>query len=339
MELCKDAPLNKFIESIGRRSIKDLSIASPFISSCGVQIVKEWAKTRRKTQVRLLTNLSEFNLILSLNDPIKPLQILRKALGERLEIRTLSNLHAKVFLADEKLGLSGSSNLTQGGAVTNRELNWLLTGRTKQSRSHLLELADWFDEVWKISPVCSDNELLTLQEIWQKKEGALHAYLRDALPEPWLAGDHWKKVQEITGWPELPKEKALGILMRHDSDKGISPDYDEKMAPHNTVGKLNFLKNAGLVRVEGDTVKSLGPVKDKGHMVEVLKEHLPGFKNVVQAFKGHPELTYPQMAEILSVDKDDHYMKAAVNWLIDLDFVEREVGSGLNILRGTKALI
>lgn len=338
MKLCKDAPLDSFFESIGRRSIKTLSIASPFISSCGVEIIKDWIKTRKNTQVKLLTNLSEFNLILSLRDPVRPLQILKKSLGKRLEIRALSNLHAKVFLADEKHGLSGSSNLTQGGAVTNRELNWLLTDHTKQNKGHLLELSTWFNDAWLISPGCSDAELADLQEIWQRNKGSLYKHLGNSVPEPWLAGDHWQKIKEITRRKTLSKKEALGILMRQDRDKGATPEYDEKSSPHNTAGKLTFLKNAGLVRVEGETVKSLGAIKEKGQMVKVLKEHLPGFKDVLEIFKKYSELTYPQIAGILSVDNDDHYMRAAVNWMIDLGLVKREVGSGFNIFRSTGAI-
>lgn len=338
MKLCTDKPLNSYFESIGKRSVDTLVIASPFVTNSGVGVIQSWIKTRRNTRVQLLTNLSEFNLLLSLNDPIAPIQRLKKILGERLEIKSLSNLHAKLFLADNKVALSGSSNLTQGGAITNRELNWLVSNKTKMGQGQIVELQSWFNDVWTVSTEYCSEDLTRLENLWKENSKKLHAHFGGLLPEPDLAGNQWRKVQEITS-AASGKENVLAILRRQDKDKGVTPDYDQKSTPHNVHGKLTFLLNAGLVKIDGEKVVPLKSLQGPKELVPILCDHLPGFKDVLKAFQGKNEFTYSTLADFLSGQVLDSNMKSSVKWLEDLEKVKRDKSQGEHIFRANKKLL
>ena len=127
VKLLTDKPLDEYFKKIKRREIEVLTIASPFITGPGVRYISNYAKSKL-VRVRVLTNLSKFNLLRSLDNPIRPLVELSESLGENLEIKSSPKLHAKLFLADASVALHGSSNLTLGGGESNHELNMLVLG-------------------------------------------------------------------------------------------------------------------------------------------------------------------------------------------------------------------
>ncbi len=69
------------------------------------------------TIIRIITNLSSFFIAVSLSDPISPLLNAIEVLGERIQVRSHVNLHAKLYLMNDTHALVGSSNLTKGGVV------------------------------------------------------------------------------------------------------------------------------------------------------------------------------------------------------------------------------
>ncbi len=338
MKLCTEKPLNSYFETIGKRSVESLVIASPFITNSGVGVIQSWIKTRRNTRVLLLTNLSEFNLLLSLSDPVAPIQNLKKAIGDRLEIKSLSNLHAKLFLADDKVALSGSSNLTQGGTLTNRELNWLFNNKTKMGQEQIAGLQLWFNDVWAMAVEYRSEDLIRLQDLWKKNSKKLYASLGGLLPEPSLAGNQWRKVQEITSGVNS-KKNVLAILMRQDKDKGVTPEYIEEQSPHNVQGKLTFLLNAGLLKIDGDSIVPLKSFQAPKEFLPVLCEYLPSFRAVASAFQQEREFTYSSLAEHFSRKEADSSLKAAVNWLEDLEKIERDRSRGEHVFRATERLL
>jgi hypothetical protein len=326
MQLCTETPLDSFISAVGRRSIAKVFIASPFLSNSGVNLILDWTKNRRSTELYLLTNLSEFNLLLSLNDPIAPIKLLKNSLGDRLQAKTLSNLHAKLFLADEKVGMAGSSNLTQGGAATNRELNWLFTDQTKAGAAHLANLSDWFERAWALGGDCPPLHLDQMHERWRNNNKAILGKFATLVPDPWLAGNPWQKVQDITAEKKMSRKLALAILARQDDQRELAEDFDEATGPKNAVRKLAFLENAGLVQIDKDIVKSVRKMKKTHEMVTILDNHLPGFKDVRGTIEKQPGVTYKELAASLSILENDHNMGAAVNWLVCLGMIRRETG-------------
>ncbi len=97
MDLVTEKPFEMLLGAIGKTTVKQMRIASPFITSLGMnEVIIPYFK-KRNTNVRIITNLSSFFLIISLSDPISPLLAAMDALGERIQMRSHVNLHAKLF--------------------------------------------------------------------------------------------------------------------------------------------------------------------------------------------------------------------------------------------------
>ncbi len=70
-----------------------------------------------------MCNLSPFVIAMPFVDPSAPLVRLMEVLHERVVIRSHPCLHAKVFIADDRVAIFGSRNLTMGGEGGSREVN------------------------------------------------------------------------------------------------------------------------------------------------------------------------------------------------------------------------
>lgn len=117
MELVVVRPIESFLGTIGKHTVAVLYGAYPFVTRGVIhaQLIP-WLKNR-KTQLLLVCNLSPFVVATSFVDPTKLLVDLMDALGDRVVIRSHSRLHAKAFIADDRVAVFGSSNLTSGGEV------------------------------------------------------------------------------------------------------------------------------------------------------------------------------------------------------------------------------
>lgn len=329
MILSTEKHMEKFFDTIGKTSIKKLYVASPFISVTGVNLIKNWIKNRKNTEVNILTNFSDFYTMFSQNNPVSPVINLRMSLNERVQVKSLSNLHAKLFMADNKSALAGSSNLTMGGSYTNLELNWIFNNKNKKGKEQLILLTQWYEDAWHLGSICTDQEMSEIEERWKENKKKFKNVFSSIIPEPWLAGNHWLKVKEITGTKKMSQNEVLAILTRQDKDQGITPEFDEDNSPKNAYSKLAFLKHTGMVRVENGMVIPLRKISKKQEMVEILYAHLPFFSAVVDAIMENPRgLTYDELKNKLLIKTDTEVtaLKGAVNWLDDLELVERKTG-------------
>ncbi len=316
MKLLTDKPLDEYFKKIKRREIEVLTIASPFITGPGVRYISNYAKSKL-VRVRVLTNLSKFNLLRSLDNPIRPLVELSESLGENLEIKSSPKLHAKLFLADASVALHGSSNLTLGGGESNHELNMLVLGGTVRADKHIVELTGWFDSLWKEAAQLDEKELIELEGCWQSNLEKLLANFKGALPECRLAGQQWDKVKELSR-KSHSKDKALEILM----EQGAVRAGEKKSKPANATSKLLFLEEQGIVKVEKGRVLPIRKISKVGQMTEILAEALPCYRDVVATIKKKEEVTYDELFRVLGASKEEQ-IKAIVLWLEDLGLVSR----------------
>lgn len=144
LEACRDA----------RRSVR---LASPYVSRSSAEELAFALRGTRARDKRLLTAL----------DPraaaIGALSVdgLRSLQAARVEVRTIRNLHAKVFLIDELLAVVGSGNLTGrglgAGKRSNLELGVVLTVRQQ------VEAAALFDRWWHAAKVVTERDLRTCE--------------------------------------------------------------------------------------------------------------------------------------------------------------------------------
>lgn len=268
---------------------------------------------------RVLTNLSEFNLLRSLKNPILPLIDLAQQLGNKLEIRSAPQLRAKLFLADQTVALHGSSNLTLGGGESNHELNMLVSGRTKKVKDHITSLDRWVNSLWENSGAVDAKMLGELEQRWQVKAQKMLGAFKELIPEYKLAGQQWDKIKKITQGKGLSEAKVLEILIHKDSDR----EGEEKDQPANAKRKLLFLEEQGIVRLEGCRVVPVRKFSKPKELIGILSDAIPCFQAVVDFFQGKEMVTYKDLDGYLnSAEKDP--IRTVVLWLEDLGFVSRK---------------
>ena len=113
---------DQFVGSIRESAI----IATPFITREPVErLVAKLRSRRRSIQINLLTNLSPNSLIDGSLDGRAITWLCERVPGTT--VRHLRYLHAKAYVADERMAIVTSANLTTGGLYRNRELGVAIT--------------------------------------------------------------------------------------------------------------------------------------------------------------------------------------------------------------------
>ena len=103
----------------------DLFITSPFIGSEPLKKLTEIISNKPSLQLHIITNLA-INSLLTGSLDIASLTTLVETIPNS-KITYLPGLHAKVYIADDKLAVITSGNLTHSGLISNREYGVLLS--------------------------------------------------------------------------------------------------------------------------------------------------------------------------------------------------------------------
>jgi phosphatidylserine/phosphatidylglycerophosphate/cardiolipin synthase-like enzyme len=100
---------------------ENLLIVAPFITRPGVEIVRSSLTDALKTQgkIEVITCLDVISICQGTCDPFALRSLLGGAHGASLT--HLPRLHAKVYIADDRVAIITSGNLTGGGLFTNFE--------------------------------------------------------------------------------------------------------------------------------------------------------------------------------------------------------------------------
>lgn len=99
---------------------KSLDVSTPFISPRYANMLAD--KSRRGVKVRVLTWMPELGEeIDEYRYHMESLRILKKNVNENLEVRIADKLHAKIYIIDGKIAITGSANLTERGMYGNYE--------------------------------------------------------------------------------------------------------------------------------------------------------------------------------------------------------------------------
>ncbi|PLJ77109.1 phospholipase D-like domain-containing protein [Infirmifilum sp. SLHALR2] len=99
---------------MGARS--SLDISSPFISPRYARMLIE--KSKEGVKVRVLTSAPPEG---ELEHHLEALEILKLSTSDSLEVRIVESLHAKIYIIDKKIAVTGSANLTESGLFRNLE--------------------------------------------------------------------------------------------------------------------------------------------------------------------------------------------------------------------------
>jgi len=109
------------LQNVFLQARNDIIISSPYVTEQGTNFVLANLRQEVKSQIRLriLTNLSPVNIYQGSTDPVA-LKSLAFALPH-FTLLHLPKLHAKVYVADQKIAIVTSANLTAGGLERNYE--------------------------------------------------------------------------------------------------------------------------------------------------------------------------------------------------------------------------
>jgi len=151
-------------------------LVCPFVRSSAIDKLAPVLRGKVGFQLRILTCLRSHDLMTGISEPGALMVLLElQAADFDCEIRAVRNLHAKVYLFDDQLGVVSSANLTSGGLAGNIEVGVLL-----EAAPLLAELREYFDSIWE-SAYPLDTEALVKAEETAKRMAEIQA---EARPEP-----------------------------------------------------------------------------------------------------------------------------------------------------------
>ncbi len=134
--------VGKIIEPILGEAGKSINVSSPFISPRYARMLVD--KSRNGIKIRVLTWMPEpGEEIDEYRYHIESLRILRNNVSENLEVRIAEKLHAKMYIIDDKIAITGSANLTERGMYGNYEHIDI-----KMDPSSVLRIHNEFAKLW-----------------------------------------------------------------------------------------------------------------------------------------------------------------------------------------------
>lgn len=333
MEILTNEPAGTFFAAATKGTVKSLKLAFPFITEPVVENIIEPIFKKKKTTIELVTNLSSFNVAISLSNPCTPLLTLIDLFQDRITIRSHSNLHAKVIVVDNRKALFGSSNMTSGGEWTNKEMNAMFTGYSAAEQAHVEEIVRWFREVFNTAIPMNRDALIGIGESWENSNQR-KAFLSAVLPEARLGGDYWQKVQRMAKEPTMALEDAKELLAK---DGGA----EDSATPKNFEPKLRFLQETGIVSHWDEHRITMHPDAQRitaspDSFYSKLRETLPAVVSVLREIRaGGTRTTYKDLHARLLGTVTENEIHVAAKWLVSLGFVELEkVAATYNFLPG-----
>lgn len=117
------SPAEQSFIRVFQESRDSLFVASPYIKDYGVKLLQDTVKCKN---LHLLTNLDIVNVTSASFDIESVIKLWDKF---DLKVSSLGRLHAKIYIADKKLGLITSANLTYGDLRENYEFGILLNNK------------------------------------------------------------------------------------------------------------------------------------------------------------------------------------------------------------------
>lgn len=106
-------------EAFARSIERSALLVSPFIGALPLERLTSILNRENPPRIDVLTNLAPDNLIQGSTDP-RALSVFCSTMRD-VRVRHLPGLHAKVYVADDKLAIVTSSNLTESGLNRNYE--------------------------------------------------------------------------------------------------------------------------------------------------------------------------------------------------------------------------
>lgn len=152
---------SQLLEDLGRAK-RHVLLVSPFIKS---SIARDIYRTLagQNVTVHTISRFSKSEFLSGASDIEAHYVLSGRGNGitlARHELRSLSNLHAKIFIIDWEIAYVGSSNLTFSGLLRNYEGTVRLTGEEQ-----VRPLRERFEKLWKGLPVVAEGDFADMVEV------------------------------------------------------------------------------------------------------------------------------------------------------------------------------
>ena len=172
-----------------------LDVACPFLKTATVRGIFPSLDGLPR---RVLTRLSMFDMLSGVQD----LEAIAYLVSKGVDVRGVSKLHAKVFIAPGHAALVGSANLTRAAHNENHEFGALI-----EDRKFVAQTERWFAELWQIAePPLTNSRVSELRDELAELRAA---YIPAALPGG--ASDHGVKIKRTQG---IAKRSEDGMEQR-----------------------------------------------------------------------------------------------------------------------------
>ncbi len=316
MKIVTEKPIDRFLSILEKiKTVREIYVLSPFITRTAADKIKEFAK-RKKSGLRIVTNLDPIQMSLSFSDPVEPLLRLLSDRTMDVKLRKCNQLHAKVYYVENRYCVFGSSNLTMGGLEHNIELN-ILIGYPNKDISILNDVGTFVKKVWTtLSSRATKKELKVIQSKWSDDREKYLSLFGGLRPEPALAGDCFSKLKAIlrrTKWKFAEVDKILG--------------ENEEANAKNTRNKLVFLMNLGAVTSFDETEITIN--KDKRNelrnpvvLYDLLQEHLYKPTKLLKFIRDEKRTTYKKIEKHFKITNEESKYRTSIHWMNYLGFVK-----------------
>lgn len=175
------SPCKHAIQSLIQNVSTELHIVSPFVTDAGISVVIGGLDTstgRLPIAVQLLTDLNPLSVCQGSCDPQAILHLVR--LFPCTEVVHLPRVHAKILVADRRVAMIGSANLTEGGMQDNYEYCVKISSRKMATK--IVRDVEGYSSLG--APITVDllesyvQAATSLSEIFRRKEHAVSLSLK-----------------------------------------------------------------------------------------------------------------------------------------------------------------
>lgn len=95
--------------------------------------------------------------------------VIAKLREKRIQVRTLADLHAKVYIGPT-LGVVGSANCSANGLSVEESEGWIEAGLQVHDKATLEKLNDWFVGLWKKGVSVEDRHIHLAKQRWKARQ-------------------------------------------------------------------------------------------------------------------------------------------------------------------------
>lgn len=188
--------------------------------------------------IELLRNSSpETKIICNLESGATNPYAIEQLITLGIQVKTIGNLHTKVYLVEGEQAVVGSANLSANGlSYEDGEVNgWLEAGVLVKDKETLAEINTWFDMQWEVALEITPSLIENTKKLWERKRN-----------KRVTANNNNSILELLRNHPEDFKDKNIFIaIYRSDTPSEGATEKFEEVKNTFTVGTvgIDFFEN------------------------------------------------------------------------------------------------